>query len=154
MPTETALPATRDMTLTMVNASSLPPTTPTHLTSDVEHGTGTTKYAFNALTDGFSTPRKSVLLFPTFANQTMFQEPALPAMKVTILKTVNASSPPLTTPTHLTSDVEHGIGKTRSAWLAPTDGSSMLRNSVYPLMTTATSMLLMDHAPVATKATL
>jgi hypothetical protein len=53
--------ASRDMTLRMVHVYSALSTMLSHLTVDVANGTGITKFAFNAPTDGPSMPTKSAL---------------------------------------------------------------------------------------------
>jgi hypothetical protein len=55
--------------------------------------------------------------------------------------------------TPLTSDVESGIGTTKNALSAPTDGSSTPMEDVCPLMTTATPTIQLVPVLLATKDT-
>ena len=123
---ELALPASRDMTSRKENASSLISTTPTPLIQDAVNGIGTTKSASLALTNGFSMLIKSVCQFLTNALLTMLQVPASLASRDMILKTENASSPTPTMPSLLILDAVNGIGTTKSASPALTNGFSTL----------------------------
>jgi hypothetical protein len=73
---DTAALASRDMTSKTANACSLTPTTPNPLIPDAEPGTGTTKNASPAQTDGSSTLKKFVLQFLTNAKLTLRTETA------------------------------------------------------------------------------
>ena len=64
------------------------------------------------------------------------------ATKDTISLMELANSLPSTLPSLLTQDVLIGTGTTKSAWLAPRIGSSMLTKSVFPFQTNALLMML------------
>jgi len=80
--------ATKVMTSTTVNASSLNPTTPSLLTLDAELGTGTIKFVSHAPMDGFSTTKKFAFLSLISAKLMLITETAQPASKDMTLKTV------------------------------------------------------------------
>ena len=150
---EPASPASKDTTSRTEPVSSLLQTTPSLLTLAVVFGTGTTKSAFPAPTDGSSTPTRSVCPFLTNALQATVLEPALLAMKVMTSRTELASSLPSTMPTQLTSVALLGTGNSKSALPAPRDGSSTPTRPACQSMTTATPTMKTVPALHATKAT-
>jgi len=111
---ETVLNATKDMTSPKDNASSLPSTTPSPLTPDVDSGIGTNKSALNAPTSGPSTLRKSACQFLINVNHMTIMVPVLLVSRDTILRKECVSSLSLTTPSHLISDAVFGIGTTKN----------------------------------------
>ena len=126
--------------------SFLTSTTPTPLTQDVEPGIGTTKSASPAQTTGSSMLTKSVFQFLTIVLPMMLQELASLATRVMTLKKENVSSPIQTTPNHLIQDALPGIGTTKSASPAQTNGSSMLTKSVCQFLTNVLLMMLQEPA--------
>ncbi len=143
---ETALPASRDMTLRKVPVSSLTSTMPSPPIQDAEHGIGTTKSAFPALKDGFSMLTRSVSQCLTTVPLMTIKETALPASRDMTLRKVPVSSLTSTMLRPLTLVVPLGTGIIKSAFPAQRDGSSMLTKSASPSTTTA--MLTMPMVPV------
>ena len=82
--------ATRDTTSLTDNASSLHQTMPSHQISDVNSGTGTTKYASNAQEDSPSTPSESVFKFLITAKTSTLLETVFHVIKVMNLLMDNA----------------------------------------------------------------
>jgi hypothetical protein len=149
----TALPASKAMMLKTANAFSPTPTTPSQVTQVAEPGTGTTKNACLALSDGSSMLRAFAFLFLTNAKPMLIMETALPASKAMMLKKVNASSLSLTTPSLQTPDAEPGTGTTKNVFPAQADGSSTLKVPACLFLTTAELTLKMVTALPATKDT-
>lgn len=113
---ETAPHASRDMTLKRDNASSLTLIMLNHLIQAVVFGIGITKFALNALKDGFSMISTLVLPHLTFVRAVMMLlDIVLLATKATILKKDNAFSLHQTTRTQQILDVEHGTGRIKFA---------------------------------------
>ena len=133
------------------NASSLNQTTPDHLILDALPGTGTSKSALPAPTDGSSTPKEFVFLFPTSVLLTLKMVTVPHATRDTTSLTDNASSLNQTTPSHLTLDVLPGTGTSKSALPAPTDGSSMPKEFVLLSLISAKPTLKMVTVLLVTK---
>ena len=113
---ETAPHASRDMRLKRDNASSLTLIMLNHLIQAVVFGIGITKFALNALKDGFSMISTLVLPHLTFVRAVMMLlDSVLLATKVTILKKDNVFSLHQITHTQQILDVEHGTGQIKFA---------------------------------------
>ncbi len=148
---EAALPASRATTLRMDNACSHYQTTRNQLMLDAEPGTGITKLAFHAQTDGSSMIRKSVLLFLTNAPPTIVLETASPAIRDTISRREPVSSPASTMPSPLIQDAAPGIGTTKFASLALRDGSSTTKRSAFQFLTNVLQAIRMETALPASR---
>ncbi len=118
------------------------------------NGTGTTKFASNALTTGSSTLKEFASPSLTNAKLMLKTEIVLLATTDTTLKKESASFLTQTMPNHLTLVVANGTGTIRSAYSAQTDGSSTLTRCVPQFLTNAKLMLKMETAHLATTDTI
>jgi hypothetical protein len=113
----------------------------------VEHGIGSTRNVWLALTDGLSTLRTSVYLYLTNAHLVMSTETVLLATRDTILTTGSVYTHFPTMLIQLILDAELGTGTTKSAFSALTDGFSMLPKLLVLLcLINALLMMLMEIA--------
>ena len=110
-------------------------------TQDALSGIGTIRSALNVQLSGPSTLREFVCLFLIFVLPMMLMEPVPLASKDMIWLMEPASSHHSTTPNPPTQDVLIGTGITKSAWLAPKDGLSMLIQFV-PLFLTFVLLMM------------
>jgi hypothetical protein len=116
-------------------------------------GTGTSKSALPAPTDGFSTLKEFVLLYLISVKLTLKTVTVPHVTKVMILKKVNVFSPISIMLDPQILDVLLGTGKIKNVLLVQTDGSLTHKEDVSLLMTTVTTMLMMVHAHHATPDT-
>ena len=135
-------------------AFSLNSTTPSHLIPDALPGIGTIKSVFPAPITGFSTEIRSVFQFLTNARLTQMMELVFHASRDTTLRKEPASSPHSTTLSLLTLDVPPGIGTTKSAFHALSNGPSMLIKSAFPFLTNALLTVTTEPAFHASRDTI
>ena len=120
--------------------------------SDAANGIGKSKYAWNALKIGSSTPPEFVFQFLTSAPPTIeAMETASPAIKVTPWTKENANWP--LNKKSLTSVVLNGTGITKYAWNAHTDGSLTKIKSASQLLIHALFITLLEPVLVVTMVT-
>ena len=150
---ELALNASRDMTLKTEDVPSLNPTMPSPLTPDVEPGTGTTKSAFHAPTDGSSTQKRPACPFPTNARLTITTELASPATRDMTSRKEHVSSLTQITPSPPILDAVSGTGTTKSVSHALRDGLPTLTRSACPFLTNAPQAIALEPALLATRDT-
>ena len=141
---ELASHASRDMISSTEFVSSQRSTTLSLPISDVPSGIGTIRSALNVQLSGPSTLREFVCLFLIFVLPMMLMEPVPLASKDMIWLMESASSHHLTMPSPPTQDVLIGTGTTKSAWLAPKDGLSMLIQFV-PLSLTSVPLMMLPE---------
>ncbi len=139
----TASLATKDMTSSMENVSSLPPTVPDLPILDALPGIGPTKSA--SLAHVIGSRAQVVNVFPslTSAVKMLPMVTAPLAIKDTNLKADNVFCQLSTMPSPPTLDAKLGTGSIKSALLALISGSRMLTEYVFPFPTNVLLTLLM-----------
>ena len=145
------LNATKDMILIKENAFGPLQTKKAQVTWDAKHGIGTSRSALNALTDGSKTQQAFAFPFPIIAHFMEKMVFVLNATKDMILIKENAFGPLQTKKAQVTWDAKHGIGTSRSALNALTDGSKTQQAFAFPFPIIAHFMEKMVFVLNATK---